>query len=760
MRMRTRFGRLVWGALAGVLLATAWAGEDDDLDRMSPTVQVICYRRTRTDQILPMSFGSGSVISAAGHVLTNCHVVVDPEEQEPYEAFEIAITVDIHRRPVRRFTARLAAWDRSLDLAILRLNPTDAMGRDLPRLKHVDWTANVSPKQGQSIQVLGYPASGGETLTVSRGQISGFERMNEYPCFKTDTDIDHGSSGGTVLDSRGRFIGVPAFLRSFAENVGYVLDIRAARPWISAHLADEPAVDFPAEARLATELAAFVRANDERTYRTELYPRLEVRLPEGWQFEEMSEDGFSVAQASAVDPTGVGFHFDRRPFPIDAGFKARLQEDIERGRETYDEFAQENTLFAGADAWRITFTSGRQTCILLHVFFGNTVLHVMYTLDGKAREQQQSAIQGVLDGVRFLEAPGSPPPPPQREFAFRDPDATVVLPEGWGGRLNPGSAPVENLLSAWQQGNCDGELLLSYQRVPAAKQQAPPAERLREAVKGTAAERIVRKQEDLIVDGLPGWLLVAEQNGTELKDLRRRLQAVVRHGEYEFVLEYGDTALNFERNADAITRVLSTLQVRSGDCPERGRYQVGALTTTFSDIRNHRFEEAIAALASRDLLRAYAGDRFEPEAPVTRAKALRVAIDSRNQRMKLTRPSHLIPLPASGAEEASGFTDIPAGHWLVPYARAARERGLVPLAQPDRFEPERAVPLADGLALLFAVYEVPVWSGTVSPSWKPVLDKGYELDLIPRGVEDPQRALTNAEMAGLVDALSMYMEAE
>jgi len=754
--MRHWLGSMVvaFGFVAG--LPTAGAGEAEDFRHMSPTVQVICYKRTRTDQILPMSFGSGSVITRDGHVLTNYHVVFDTDEQVPYEAFEVALTLDLHRQPVRRCTARLAAYDRSLDLALLRINPTDAMGRAVPALNHVDWNARVAPRQGQDIQVLGYPASGGETLTISRGQISGFERLNEHPCFKTDTDIDHGSSGGTVLDSRGRFIGIPAFLRSFAENVGYILDIRAARPWIAAHLQDEATVDAVAEARLTAELAAFVRANEEHVYRMDSYPRLEIRLPEGWRFEEIGEDSIMVAQEAVVDPAGIGFHIDRRPFAVDAAFKASLQEDIDRGKESYDDFAQERTTFAGVEAWRISFTSDREECVLLHAFFGSAVVHIVYQTQESARDRQRQAIEQALAGFRFLDPLATPPPPPQREFVFRDPDCTVLLPAEWGGRLNPGSEDLDLLLTAWRRGDYDGELTLSYRRTPAAKQRTGSAERLREAVDGTFPERIVRKQEDLVVDGLSGWLVVAEQNGQELKDLRRRLQAVLLHGTHEFVIDYSDTAANFERNAEDILRVLNTLQVRSGSRGNRGVYRVGALSITFQDIRNHRFEEAIASLASRDLLKAYAGDRFEPEAPVTRAKALRTVIDARNRLAAQSNPSQVLSLPKPGS--GSPFKDLAADHWAVPYASCARERKLLALAAPGRFEPERPVSLEEGLRLLFAAFDVPLWGGPVTPAWKPVLDKGYELDIIPRGLEAPDHVLTNAEMAGLVDAMSAYME--
>ncbi len=263
----------------------------------------------------------------------------------------------------------------------------------------------------------------------------------------------------------------------------------------------------------------------------------------------------------------------------------------------------------------------------------------------------------------------------------------------------------------------------------------------------------MRKQEDVLVDGLPGWLLVTEQNGVDLQDLQRRVQAVVCHGRCELVFEYRDTAAHFDQNAQAVVGILSSVQVRSGERDSRGVYRIGALTTTYSDIRNHRFEASIAALASRDLLRAFPGDRFDPEGLVTRARALRMVVDSRNHAVSTTNPSRELPVPAPAEGEPSGFEDVPAGHWLIPYARLARERGLVSFSQVGRFEPDRTVSLVEGLAMLFAAYDVPVWSGPANPPWKPVLDKGYELDVVPRGLDDPQHLLTNAEMAGLVDAL-------
>lgn len=61
---------------------------------------------------------------------------------------------------------------------------------------------------GQKIYILGYPASGGDNLTVTDGIVSGFAGdANEY--YKTNANIDSGSSGGLALDDRGCSIAMP-----------------------------------------------------------------------------------------------------------------------------------------------------------------------------------------------------------------------------------------------------------------------------------------------------------------------------------------------------------------------------------------------------------------------------------------------------------------------------------------------------------------------------------------------------------------------
>ena len=57
--------------------------------------------------------------------------------------------------------------------------------------------------------MLGWPGTGGCTITCTQGIYSGMELDYRFPFYKTDATVNHGNSGGEAFDSAGRFIGVP-----------------------------------------------------------------------------------------------------------------------------------------------------------------------------------------------------------------------------------------------------------------------------------------------------------------------------------------------------------------------------------------------------------------------------------------------------------------------------------------------------------------------------------------------------------------------
>ncbi|RZJ03506.1 MAG: PDZ domain-containing protein [Brevundimonas sp.] len=142
-----------------------------------------------------MSSGSGAVIDAReGIVVTNNHVV---EGGRKY-------TVDL--TDGRIFDATLIGTDKATDLAVLKIEPGD---RTL-NLSQIEVVDSDSLRTGDLAFAVGYPLGLDQTLTM--GVISGLgrsgmgDRIEDY--IQTDAAVNSGNSGGPLLDSRGRLIGI------------------------------------------------------------------------------------------------------------------------------------------------------------------------------------------------------------------------------------------------------------------------------------------------------------------------------------------------------------------------------------------------------------------------------------------------------------------------------------------------------------------------------------------------------------------------
>lgn len=183
---------------------------DSALERaINATVQVLARDPAMSGGF---SAGSGSVVDAeAGVILTNYHVISDPESGrgiDPNEEIFIAIAPPGSNQPPEiLYVARVAQADARLDLAVLQITALDG-GGSLPSdlgLTAIPLGDSTSVAIGDEIAVLGYPGLGGDTITLTRGTVSGF--VDEW--IKTDAEINHGNSGGVAIDAAGELIGVP-----------------------------------------------------------------------------------------------------------------------------------------------------------------------------------------------------------------------------------------------------------------------------------------------------------------------------------------------------------------------------------------------------------------------------------------------------------------------------------------------------------------------------------------------------------------------
>lgn len=157
------------------------------------------------------SFGSGTILDPHGTVLTNFHVV----EYEPDctgKHLGIAVTSSTDQPPELLYLADVVAVDSILDLAVLRIVSTtdgDPVDASFPFVAMGD---SDSVELSDALKILGYPAIGGNTITYTEGEVSGFRTdagTEGRAWIKTDGTIAGGNSGGLAADADGRIVAIP-----------------------------------------------------------------------------------------------------------------------------------------------------------------------------------------------------------------------------------------------------------------------------------------------------------------------------------------------------------------------------------------------------------------------------------------------------------------------------------------------------------------------------------------------------------------------
>lgn len=147
------------------------------------------------------SGGSGFVIDASGHIVTNAHVV------------EGATAIRVAFASGRELDAKLIGTDNSTDIAVIKVELPAA------ELKVLSLADSTTLEVGQGVVAIGSPF--GLEGTITAGIISALGRditsPNNYPIgntIQTDAAINHGNSGGPLLDDTGKVIGVNAQIQS------------------------------------------------------------------------------------------------------------------------------------------------------------------------------------------------------------------------------------------------------------------------------------------------------------------------------------------------------------------------------------------------------------------------------------------------------------------------------------------------------------------------------------------------------------------
>jgi putative serine protease PepD len=163
--------------------------------------------------------GSGFVVDGNGDIVTNAHVV------------QGATSIKVRFENGKTTKATLVGTDESTDIAVIKVSV------DASQLHPLTWGNSSGVQVGQDVAAIGSPFGLQGTLTA--GVVSALNRTitapNNYSiagAIQTDAAINHGNSGGPLLNAAGDVIGVNAQIDSDSggnDGVGFAISSNAAK---------------------------------------------------------------------------------------------------------------------------------------------------------------------------------------------------------------------------------------------------------------------------------------------------------------------------------------------------------------------------------------------------------------------------------------------------------------------------------------------------------------------------------------------------
>jgi serine protease Do len=163
----------------------------------------------------PRGVGSGFIIAADGHIVTNHHVI------DGTKNVEVTLTDG------RTFPAQVVGSDAETDVALIKI---DATG-----LPVVPLGASGELKVAEPVMAIGNPFGLDHSVSVgivsAMGRVIGQGRFDDF--IQTDAAINPGNSGGPLINTRGEAVGINSAIVSRGggfQGIGFAIPIDLAKP--------------------------------------------------------------------------------------------------------------------------------------------------------------------------------------------------------------------------------------------------------------------------------------------------------------------------------------------------------------------------------------------------------------------------------------------------------------------------------------------------------------------------------------------------
>jgi S1-C subfamily serine protease len=275
-------------------------GQDTATDMIKGVATILVDRGIRIERGRGMPdrvLGSAFFVDASGLLITNYHVIAS-EVDTTYKGYS-RMYVRMGDASSPRIPAKVIGWDKAMDLALIKTE----LKADYV-FSVVDW---IIPNVGDSVYAIGSP--GGLEKTVTQGIVSALGRrfLQIGDVIQIDAAVNHGNSGGPVVDKDGRLVGivfagaeqyqglnfaVPA-QRLAASLPAMIKGGKAQRPWLGLTVSETV-------------------SGAEIIYVAPFTPASDQQIQEGCFIKRINGEAVSASQGTLI-PTLQDILFSNRP---------------------------------------------------------------------------------------------------------------------------------------------------------------------------------------------------------------------------------------------------------------------------------------------------------------------------------------------------------------------------------------------------------------------------------------------------------------
>ena len=169
--------------------------------------------------------GSGIIMSEDGYILTNNHIVASSSSESYYSVSEATkITVTLFNDETE-YEAKIIGTDEQTDLAVIKIEKTG--------LSKAEFADSDNIKVGEFAMAVGNPL--GMQSSITCGVVSAVNREvtdsdgKKFTLIQTDAAINSGNSGGALVNSEGKVIGINTLKLSGTgiEGMGFAIPINS-----------------------------------------------------------------------------------------------------------------------------------------------------------------------------------------------------------------------------------------------------------------------------------------------------------------------------------------------------------------------------------------------------------------------------------------------------------------------------------------------------------------------------------------------------